>query len=47
LFREPIERAAALGIGLYHAARQAKTAGYALRLAENRAGYVCFTLSKT
>jgi signal transduction histidine kinase len=46
LFREPIERSGALGIGLYHAARQAKVAGYALTLAENRAGSVCFTLTR-
>ena len=44
LFREPIERAGGLGIGLYHLARQARAAGYELVLAENRAGAVCFAL---
>ena len=46
LFREPIERGGGLGIGLYHAGRQAKLAGYRLELTHNRAGYVCFTLSR-
>jgi len=46
LFREPIERDGGLGIGLYHAARQAKLAGYRLELTHNRAGYVCFTLER-
>jgi signal transduction histidine kinase len=46
LFREPIEREGGLGIGLYHAARQAKLAGYHLDLTHNRAGYVCFTLAR-
>jgi len=46
LFREPIERGAGLGIGLYNAARQATAAGYRLHLARNRAGDVCFTLSR-
>ena len=44
LFREPIERGDGLGIGLYHAARQAATAGYAVELATNRDGDVCFAL---
>jgi hypothetical protein len=46
LFREPVERAGALGIGLYHAARQAMAAGYRLELDDNRAGRVCFSLSR-
>ncbi len=46
LFREPIEHGDGLGIGLYHAARQAKIAGYRLELTHNRAGYVCFTLAR-
>ena len=46
LFREPIERDGGLGIGLYQAARQAQLAGYRLELTHNRAGYVCFTLSR-
>jgi signal transduction histidine kinase len=45
LFREPIEREGGLGIGLYHAARQAQQAGYRVELARNAAGDVCFALS--
>ena len=45
LFREPIERDGGLGIGLYHAARQAQQAGYRVELARNVAGDVCFALS--
>jgi signal transduction histidine kinase len=45
LFREPIERDGGLGIGLYHAARQAQQAGYRVELARNVAGEVCFALS--
>ncbi|HUL95116.1 MAG TPA: ATP-binding protein, partial [Usitatibacter sp.] len=44
LFREPIERGTALGIGLYQAARQAQQAGYRVELAHNRAGRVAFSL---
>ena len=44
LFREPIDRGEGLGIGLYHAARQAATAGYTVHLAANRDGNVCFAL---
>ena len=46
LFREPIERVGGLGIGLYHASRQAKLAGYRLEHTHNRPGYVCFTLER-
>jgi hypothetical protein len=46
LLREPIERDGSLGIGLYHAARQALQTGYGLDLPHNRAGRVCFTLSR-
>ncbi|MEP7070451.1 MAG: hypothetical protein ABI789_14475 [Usitatibacter sp.] len=46
LLREPIERDGGMGIGLYHAARQAKLAGYRVELTHNRAGYVCFTLAR-
>ena len=46
LFREPIERGGGMGIGLYHAARQAKLAGYRVELTHNRPGYVCFTLAR-
>jgi C4-dicarboxylate-specific signal transduction histidine kinase len=45
LFRAPSESASGLGIGLYHAARQAEETGYRLQLAENRPGAVCFRLS--
>ena len=44
LFREPIEHPEGLGIGLYQAARQAAAAGYALQLASNVDGHVCFAL---
>jgi signal transduction histidine kinase len=46
LFRAPIERDGGLGIGLYHASRQARLAGYRLELSHNRKGYVCFTLAR-
>jgi signal transduction histidine kinase len=46
LLREPIERGSGLGIGLYHAGRQARQAGYRLELTQNRDGAVCFTLSR-
>ncbi|HUQ27495.1 MAG TPA: hypothetical protein VM051_02830 [Usitatibacter sp.] len=45
LFREPIERDGSLGIGLYHAARQAQQAGYRVDLTENAKGAVCFELA--
>jgi len=45
LFREPVDRDGSLGIGLYHAARQAQQAGYRVELAENTAGAVCFVLT--
>ncbi len=44
LFREPIEREGGLGIGLYHASRQAQQAGYRVELARNDAGAVTFAL---
>ncbi len=44
LFHEPIERARGLGIGLYHAARQAERSGFRLVLASNRDGDVRFVL---
>jgi signal transduction histidine kinase len=46
LLREPVERHGGLGIGLYHAGRQARQAGYRLELTHNREGYVCFTLAR-
>lgn len=45
LLREPVNSEDGLGIGLYHAAGQADTAGYCLELAENRPGRVAFSLS--
>jgi hypothetical protein len=45
LFDEPVSSENGLGIGLYHAARQAEGAGYSLVLSENRPGLVAFTLS--
>jgi signal transduction histidine kinase len=44
LFRDPIERDGGLGIGLYHASRQAQQAGYRLELASNDPGDVRFAL---
>jgi len=46
LFRAPVRSSTGLGIGLYQAARHAETSGYALTLAENRDGEVCFALTK-
>ena len=45
LLRAPVRSSAGLGIGLYHAARQAEANGYALSLSENRDGSVCFALT--
>ena len=45
LLRAPVRSENGLGIGLYHAARQAEGYGYELRLAGNVAGQVCFELS--
>ncbi len=44
LLREPIERGAGLGIGLFHLARQAAQSGYEVTLDENRDGAVRFVL---
>ncbi len=44
LFREPVRSEDGLGIGLYHAARQAESMGYRLLLIENRPGRVVFEL---
>ena len=46
LLRAPVRSSAGLGIGLYQGARQAEANGYALSLAENRDGSVCFALTK-
>jgi sensor histidine kinase regulating citrate/malate metabolism len=45
LFSEPVSSEDGLGIGLYHAARQAEGVGYGLALTENRPGCVAFSLS--
>ena len=45
LLSEPVSSEDGLGIGLYHAARQADGAGYWLVLADNRPGRVAFRLS--
>jgi len=45
VFREPIERDAGLGIGLFHIGRQAADAGYRAELASNVDGDVTFRLS--
>jgi len=45
LFREPVERGAGLGIGLYHVGRMATQTGYEVELAANRDGEVRFRLS--
>jgi sensor histidine kinase regulating citrate/malate metabolism len=47
LLNAPVPSENGLGIGLYHAARQAEGYGYELRLASNVAGQVCFELVKT
>lgn len=44
LFSAPVSSRAGLGVGLYHAAQFATQQGYALTLARNQAGDVCFTL---
>ena len=45
LLQEPVDSTSGLGIGLYQAARQAQAAGYALELASNHPGRVCFRLA--
>lgn len=45
LFKKHVPSENGLGIGLYHAAKQAKNAGYQLELAENRDGAVRFFLN--
>jgi K+-sensing histidine kinase KdpD len=44
LFSAPVPSAYGLGIGLYQAARQARSAGYRLQLESNRDGEVRFAL---
>ena len=45
LLKAPVPSQSGLGIGLFHAARQAAQLDYRLELAENREGCVCFRLS--
>jgi sensor histidine kinase regulating citrate/malate metabolism len=45
LFRAPVRSDSGLGIGLFQAARQAEANGYAMFLATNRDGEVCFALT--
>ncbi|MCX7960795.1 MAG: hypothetical protein N2653_04355 [Burkholderiales bacterium] len=45
LFRAPIASTSGLGIGLYQTAKLADANGYALALAANREGEVCFELA--
>lgn len=46
LLRAPVVSENGLGIGLYHAARQAEELGFRLRLVSNVAGEVCFELRR-
>ena len=45
VLREPVSSEDGLGIGLYHAARQAEASGYRLELSANLPGQVAFSLS--
>lgn len=45
LFRGPVASDSGFGIGLFNAAKQSASLGYALRLASNDAGRVCFELA--
>lgn len=45
ILRQPVTSEDGLGIGLYHAARQAQAAGYRLELSDNRSRRVAFRLS--
>jgi sensor histidine kinase regulating citrate/malate metabolism len=47
LFKRPVESQSGLGIGLYHAARQAELLGYRLALDHNEDGMVSFSLART
>ncbi len=47
ILHAPVASDSGLGVGLYQAATFARQSGYALRLAENRAGSVCFELGRT
>jgi signal transduction histidine kinase len=47
LFATPVASRTGLGVGLYHAAKQAAGLGYRLALAANEPGIVCFVLTRT
>ena len=47
LLHAPLASESGLGIGLYHAARQAESCGHELRLACNEPGKVCFELHRS
>ena len=47
LFKKQINSQNGLGIGLYHASKQAQKSGYKLRLFFNKDGDVRFRLSRT
>jgi signal transduction histidine kinase len=46
LFEAPVASQTGFGIGLYHSARQAAQLGYRLAIVSNRAGTVCFMLTR-
>lgn len=46
LLRMPVDSEDGLGIGLFHAARQAESMGYRLSISDNRDGCVSFKLSR-
>ena len=46
LFEAPVPSHTGLGVGLYHAAKQAARFGYRLTLAANEPGRVCFVLTR-
>jgi signal transduction histidine kinase len=46
LFDSPVSSRTGLGVGLYHAAKQASRLGYRLTLAANEPGRVCFVLTR-
>ncbi|MFN7087123.1 MAG: hypothetical protein ACK4N4_10935 [Burkholderiales bacterium] len=46
LFDSPVPSRTGLGVGLYHAAKQAQRLGYRLALTANETGRVCFVLAR-
>ena len=44
LFKDPVKSNTGLGIGLFQAAKQARTNDYNLSLLKNQDGRVCFVL---